>query len=264
MVGFASGVMIASSKIKFHVAKSWLNWKKKNTRNEILIRKPRKSVIKYRYRYEIDVIIKIAIAFYCLDVSNMNLESLTNVNRCEASAPSVLYTYKYMHLRLFRIEESSSWFALHQSCRIAQYRRAKPPRRRSSRQESSYGMNLLCFQVFFPLDYDFSRSRFRLESNNARAPLLLVGIFWNHHFLFACTWTGQDVTRYDDEEHLKAAGKYLLAFNGKPYPSSEPGQVFERAGAGGGEVNTREIYRPTNKTKENGNVLDPLPLLLHV
>lgn len=151
MVGFASGVMIASSKIKFRVAKSWLNWKKKkNTRNnEILICKPRKSVIKYRYRYEIDVIIKIAIAFYCLDVSNMNLESLTNVNRCEASAPSVLYTYKYMHLRLFRIEESSSWFALHQSCRIAQHRRAKPPRRRSSCQESSYGMNLLCFQVFF-------------------------------------------------------------------------------------------------------------------
>lgn len=176
----------------------------------------------------------------------MNLESLTNVNRCEASAPSVLYTYKYMHLRLFRIEESSSWFALHQSCRIAQYRRAKPPRRRSSRQESSYGMNLLCFQVFFPLDYDFSRSRFRLESNNARTPVLLdsalVGIFWNHHFLFACTWTGQDITRYDDEEHLKAAGKYLLAFNGKPYPSSEPGQVFERAGTGGEERPIREKY----------------------
>lgn len=148
------------------------------------------------------------------------------------------------------------------NCAISARKTSSPsfePSRIFLRDESS-----LFPSFFFPLDYDFSRPRFRLESNNARAPLLLVGIFWNHHFLFACTWTGQDVTRYDDEEHLKAAGKYLLAFNGKPYPSSEPGQVFERAGAGGGEVNTREIYRPTNKTKENGNVLDPLPLLLHV
>lgn len=173
----------------------------------------------------------------------MNLESLTNVNRCEASAPSVLYTYKYMHLRLFRIEESSSWFALHQSCRIAQYRRAKPPRRRSSRQESSYGMNLLCFQVFFFPSITIFRDRDSDWNRITRERLFSSLEFSeNHHFLFACTWTGQDITRYDDEEHLKAAGKYLLAFNGKPYPSSEPGQVFERAGTGGEERPIREKY----------------------
>lgn len=126
------------------------------------------------------------------------------------------------------------------NCAISARKTSSPsfePSRIFLRDESS-----LFPSFFFPLDYDFSRSRFRLESNNARAPLLLVGIFWNHHFLFACTWTGQDITRYDDEEHLKAAGKYLLAFNGKPYPSSEPGQVFERAGTGGEERPIREKY----------------------
>lgn len=167
------------------------------------------------------------------------------------------FVRKYMHASsTTRIEESSSpvlhhW--RHQSCAISTRTRnlfavSSPSRVREDESSLAY------VSKFLDYDYDSDESRLNNERNNEkRLDPALVGIFWNHFLLFTSTWTGQDVTRYDDEEHLKAAGKYLPAFNGKPYPSSEPGQVFERAWGtvctGGGEE--RSIQENTSTDEQN-------------